>query len=74
MSDIDDDALSRLSLLLTDSGLSIVEFARALGRDERTVRRWLTREMPIPGAVSAMLHRVQAVDVTTKKITITLER
>ena len=72
--DIDDDALSRLSFLLTDSGLSIVEFARLLGRDERTVRRWLSREMPIPGAVSAMLHRVQRIDVTPKKITIILER
>ena len=70
----DNDDASDLSRVLTSSGLSIVEFARALGRDERTVRRWLTHEMPIPGAVSAMLQRVQAVDVTTKKITITLER
>ena len=68
-----DDA-SDLSRVLTSSGLSIVEFARVVGRDERTVRRWLSREMPIPGAVSAMLARVQRIDATTKKITITLER
>lgn len=58
------DPLTTLSALLTDSGLSIVEMAGVLGRDERTVRRWLGGEMAIPGAAADQIQRLRITGLT----------
>ncbi len=62
------DARARLSQLIADSGLSIAEFGRTvLGRDERTVRRWLTANTVIPDQAADWLARA-VVTVTTGEI------
>jgi len=59
-----------LSALVAASGLSIAEFARVvLGRDERTVRRWLTGEIEIPKSAAQWLARV---DIETNSRTVTI--
>ena len=64
-----------LSALIAGSGLSIAEFARVVvGRDERTVRRWLTGEITIPESASAWLSRVVRVDATSGRVTVVLDR
>ncbi len=68
-------ALPLLSALVTESGLGVVEFARVvIGRDERTVRRWLSGEITIPGSASDWLARVVRIDTTGPRVTVTLER
>ena len=69
----DDPARARLSTLLTDSGLPAAELARVLGRDPRTVRRWMSGEMPIPEAVGEMLAR-STLAVNTAAVTVTYRR
>lgn len=39
------------------AGLPARRFAWLVGRDERTVRRWLTGEMPVPAAARSWLER-----------------
>lgn len=65
------DPLTTLSALLEDSGLSIVEMAGVLGRDERTLRRWLAQEMPIPDSTGDQLQRLRITGIT--RTTIKLE-
>lgn len=74
---IREDSLSLASLrwALQDSGLSIVQFARyVVGRDERTVRRWLTGETEIPEAVGFWLRAIESVEATDDRITVTIKR
>jgi hypothetical protein len=62
-----------ISTLLAASGLSAAEFARTVvGRDERTVRRWLAGE-PIPESVAAWLSRA-SVESTSRTVTIRVTR
>ena len=71
----DTDALALLSCAIEDSGLSIAEFARVVvGRDERTVRRWLAREVGIPDSVHQWLDRLADVDVRDGDVHLTLRR
>ena len=68
------DARATLSAVLTDSGLSAAEFARVVvGRDERTVRRWLSGETDIPESVGQWLARVQ-VEQNGRTVTIRVAR
>lgn len=72
----EDDAAARgiLSALIDESGLSIAEFARVvLGRDERTVRRWLAGH-PIPESHGAWLDRVEDVETRRGRIVVSLTR
>ena len=62
-----------LRALLESTGLSQVALARALGRDPRALRRWLTGE-PIPPTLAHQLDRLVRIDVTPQRITIVLER
>lgn len=69
-----DPVRGRLSALIASSGLSIAEFARTvLGRDERTLRRWLTGEINIPESAAVWLQKV-AVDVTARTVTLRVTR
>jgi len=64
-----------LSRLVDHSGLSIAEFARVVvGRDERTVRRWLSGEILIPESAASWLARVVRVDATSGRVTVVLDR
>lgn len=68
------DHRAQLSHLLDASGLSIVEASRTIfGRDERTVRRWLTGAIEIPDSVAAWLARV-SVETEPETVTITVAR
>jgi len=50
--DIDPAAIETLRDAISVSGLSIREFAdRVLVRDQRTIRRWLAGDRPIPEVV-----------------------
>jgi hypothetical protein len=52
--------LAALSDLIDASGLSIAAFARlVVGRDERTVRRWLSCEIDIPRQAGEWMQRVR---------------
>lgn len=56
------------------SGLSAVRFARdVLGRDPRTVRRWLAGET-VPDSIRDWLARLSEVRVTTSRVHIEVER
>lgn len=56
----EDPSRTLLSEIVRDSGLSIAAFARlVVGRDERTVRRWLAGEIEIPRQAGEWLERVR---------------
>ncbi len=63
----------RLIALLAESGLTQVALARALGRDERSMRRWLAGE-PMPATLSQQLHKIVRISSTASKVTILIER
>lgn len=68
------DARERLSALIDASDLSIVAFAEiVMGRDERTVRRWLAGET-IPEGVRQWLARVDGITTDTDTVAVTLRR
>lgn len=55
-----DDAVELLRSAIKRSGLSARKFAEMkLLRDERTVRRWLKGDNPIPEAVVSWLARLK---------------
>lgn len=63
-----------LSALVTASGLSIAEFARTVvGRDERTVRRWLTGATEIPEQAADWLARAE-VEANSRTVTVRVQR
>ncbi|MFN8992949.1 MAG: hypothetical protein ACK5X3_04695 [Pseudomonadota bacterium] len=67
--------LDTLSAWIDQSGLSIAEFARkVLGRDERTVRRWLSGEIAIPQSAAAWIESVTRVESTANRVTVVIER
>jgi DNA-binding transcriptional regulator YiaG len=69
-----DASQERLSALVAASGLSISEFARTVvGRDVRTVRRWLNGETEIPDSAAEWLARV-SVESNGKSVHITVAR
>lgn len=56
-------ALEHLRRLLEGSGLSVARFARdVMGRDPRTLQRWLSGEIAIPQSAAQWLGRVAAIN------------
>lgn len=70
----DDPARARLSTLLTDSTLSVGQFARAIGRDERSVRRWLAGQQSLPETLAEWLASVVRVEVTAERVGLVVRR
>jgi DNA-binding transcriptional regulator YiaG len=69
-----DASQDRLSALVAASGLSIAAFARlVVGRDERTVRRWLRGEIEVPDSAARWLGRV-TVSATAGAVVVTVRR
>ena len=69
-----DAARATASALVTASGLSIAEFARTVvGRDERTVRRWLTGATEIPEQAADWLARAE-VAANSRTVTVRVQR
>lgn len=63
---------ARLRDLIEASGLSASRFARdVVGRDVRTVQRWLAGD-PIPDSAADWLERLDAVRVHAKSVTLRL--
>lgn len=58
--------LERLIGLLFDGNQS--EAARALGYDDRTVRRWLSEELPVPIVVAMLLETMAARGISAKAV------
>lgn len=57
------DPRATLSTLIGASGLSISVWARdVMGRDVRTVRRWLNGEQVIPQSAAQWIARVRTVE------------
>ena len=53
---------AELQKLIDASGFSARQFATSvLGRDERTIRRWLSGEIAIPDAAATFLRRFDSV-------------
>lgn len=69
-----DTPLARLRAVLAESGLSQNELARTLGRDERTIRRWLSEEAATPESVGRMLEKLERLDVDKERVTVVLRR
>lgn len=70
----DDSTINALSLLLTDSGLSQAELGAVLGRDERTVGRWLSGQFAIPGSVADQIARLRISEVTRDTVWLAYRR
>lgn len=66
----DPTALSRLRELIAESGLSHSGFARAIGVDARTVRRWLAGNQALPESRVAWMARVRRIERTATGRTI----
>lgn len=68
------DPRAAVSAAIQASGLSIAEWARTVvGRDERTVRRWLAGE-PIPAQVADWVGRLEAQAVAADAVIVTVRR
>ena len=66
--------LAALSDLIRLSGLSIAAFARlVVGRDERTVRRWLRGDIEVPDSAARWLGRA-TVSATAGAVVVTVRR
>ena len=74
MSDRDETVTGLLRRRIRESGLSARQFATAImGRDERTIRRWLAGE-PMPEQASEWLESVEAVTLRPRSIAVRLRR
>lgn len=63
-----------LAALIAASGLSAAAFARlVLGRDERTVRRWLRGDIEVPDSAARWLGRA-SVSATAGAVVVTVRR
>ena len=58
------DARAALAALVSASGLTATEVARALGRDPRTFRRWLSGQQEIPQTLAEQVERLRVSEVT----------
>lgn len=68
------DPRAAVSAAVAASGLSVAEWARTVvGRDERTVRRWLAGQ-PIPAQVADWIGRLGEQTVTADAVTVTVRR
>lgn len=60
--------ITLLRAAIEASGLSITRWAREVAwRDERTVRRWLAGETPIPGVVLSRIREPQKIAPCAKR-------
>lgn len=68
------DPRDMLRAAIEASGLSARRFAREIlaGRDERTVRRWLSGEVEMPAPVAEWVASLRRVDSTATGTTIAL--
>jgi len=63
-----------LAALVEASGLSHSEFsARVLGRDPRSLRRYLAGDV-IPPTLASWVTKIDRIEVTTLRVTVTLRR
>ena len=68
------DHRATLAALIAASGLSAAAFARlVLGRDERTVRRWLRGDIEVPDSAARWLGRA-SVSATAGAVVVTVRR
>lgn len=70
----DEPSRAALSALLADSGLSAVELARVLGRDERAMRRWLAGEQAVPDSLARQVDRIERIEVTPTRVRVVVRR
>lgn len=65
---------AKISALVADSGLSLTEFAeRVLGRDPRSLRRYMAGDV-IPPTLAAWVLAVRRIEVTRDRVTVVLDR
>lgn len=69
-----DATLTRLRALVSESGLSQAEFAtRVLGRDPRSLRRYLAGDV-IPPTLVAWIDATERIESTRGRVTVTVLR
>ena len=56
------------------SGLTPTEASRLLGRDDRTMRRWLAGEQDVPDTLAQQLARLRVAEVTSAAVTLEYRR
>ncbi len=50
------------------SGITPTELSRVLGRDDRTMRRWLAGEQDVPDTLAQQVERIQVTGVTSDTV------
>jgi hypothetical protein len=63
-----------LRQFVTASGLTPTELSRVLGRDDRTMRRWLSGEQDVPDTLAAQLGRLRVTEVTRDTVWLAYRR
>jgi hypothetical protein len=69
-----EDARRTLADLLATSGLTPTELSRVLGRDDRTMRRWLSGEQDVPDTLARQVARLRVTAVDPEGVHLTYTR
>lgn len=63
-----------LRAFVAESGLTPTELARVLGRDDRTMRRWLAGDQDVPDTLAQQVARLRVTRVDAKTVTLEYQR
>jgi hypothetical protein len=67
-------ATEALRRLVFASGLTPTELSRVLGRDDRTMRRWLSGEQEVPDTLAQQVARLRVTAVDDEGVHLTYRR
>ena len=68
------DETHALRQFLATSGLTPTELSRVLGRDDRTMRRWLAGEQDVPDTLAQQVARLRVTAVDPEGVHLTYTR
>lgn len=68
------DETHALRSFLATSGLTPTELSRVLGRDDRTMRRWLAGEQEVPDTLAQQVARLRVTAVDPEGVHLTYTR
>lgn len=68
------DHTHALRSFVAESGLTPTEVARVLGRDDRTMRRWLAGNQDVPDTLAQQIARLRVTRVDAHTVTLEFRR
>ncbi|WP_353267031.1 helix-turn-helix transcriptional regulator [Gemmatimonas sp.] len=68
------DPTDMLRTFVAASGLTPTEMARVLGRDDRTMRRWLSGEQEVPDTLAQQIARLRVTAVDDEGVHLVYQR